>query len=113
MNKKTLEYYVQYFNKQKGKQYPCTNQICGIITDDRNKALDFMKDKEFIEKQERYDQIYWKLSNGERWQWRKWSAGCRGCRFYKVVIDKDINDDIFNFLVLPSLASCCCSMEII
>ena len=115
MDKEVLEHYVEYFNNQVGQKYPCSNQIvlCGIITDDRNKALEFMKDKEFTEIRERYDQIDWVLTNGERWQWRKWNESCRGYRFYKVAIDKNISDDIFNFLVKPCCGSYCCSMEII
>lgn len=116
MNREVLEYYAERFNKQEGRKYPCSNQIvlCRIITNDRNKALDFMKDKEFAERRERYNQIDWVLTNGERWQWRNWnSSNIRGYRFYKVVIDENISEEIFTSLVLPACASYCCSMEII
>ena len=68
MNQKVLEHYVDYFNKQVGQKYPCSNQIvlCGIITNNRDKALDFMKDKKIIEKREQQYQIDWVLDNGER-----------------------------------------------
>lgn len=115
MDRKILEHYVEYFNKQEGRKYPCSNQtvLCGIITGDRNKALDFMRNKEFAERRERYDQIDWVLTNGERWQWRKWNERCKGYRFYKVAIDENINDEIFEVLVRPCCGSYCCSMEII
>lgn len=115
MNREVLEHYVEYFNKQEGQKYPCSNQtvLCGIITYDRDKALNFMKDKEFSEIRERYDHIDWILTNGERWQWRKWSESCRGYRLYKVAIDENINDEVFDVLVKPCCGSYCCSMEII
>ena len=115
MDRKRLEQCADFYNKQTGRKYPCSNQIvlCGIITNNRDKALDFMKDKEFVEKRERYNQIDWVLTNGERWQWRKWNERCRGYRFYKVAIDENINDEIFEFLVKSCCGSYCCSMEII
>lgn len=114
MDLERLEYYSEYFNKQKGKKYPCSNQIvcCAIVTDDRDKAIDLMRDKKVIKKLERKDYVAWLLDNGEQWVWRKWNKNCRGYRFYKVIVDKNINDEVFDFL----LALCtiyCCSMEII
>lgn len=115
MNREKLEHYREYFNKQKGRKYPCSNQIvcCAIVTDDRNKAFNFMNGREVVKKLVRKDQAAWLLANGERWEWRKWNEHCRGHRFYKVAIDKDISDDIFDFLVLPCSGLYCCSMEII
>ena len=42
MDLKRLEHYREYFNKQKGRKYPCSNQIvrCAIVTNDRDKAVD-------------------------------------------------------------------------
>ena len=28
--------------------------------------------------------------------WRRWNENCKGYRFYKVAIDKNINDEIFD-----------------
>jgi hypothetical protein len=115
MNRDVLKYWAEYYNKQEGRKCPCSNQtvICGIITDDRNKALNFMKNKEFIRKQERPDQIIWTLPNGEMWKWRNWNETIRGYRFYKVAVDENVNDELFEFLILPLCSSYCCSMEII
>lgn len=115
MDRSVLEYWSEYYNKQEGRKYPYSNQIviCGIITDDRNKALNFMKDKEFIIKQELSHQITWVLPNGEVWKWRNWNDTMRGYRFYKIAIDENVNDELFKFLVLPLCSSYCCSMEII
>lgn len=110
-----LEHYAEHFNKQKGQKYPCSNQIvfCGIITKDRNKAIDFMKDKNVIDKKERRDEIVWFLDNGERWMWRNWNVNHRGYRFYKIAVDKVIDIDLFNLLVVPKCSLYCCSFEII
>jgi hypothetical protein len=115
VNREHLKYWAEYYNKQEGRKYPCSNQtvICGIITDDRDKALNFMKDKEFIRKHELLDQIVWVLPNGEIWKWRNWNETIRGYRFYKVAVDENVNDELFEFLILPLCSLYCCSMEII
>lgn len=115
MTHETLDYYAKYFNSQPGQKYPCSNQVvlCGIVTSDRNKAIDFMKDKDFLEKRERRNQIDWLLSNGERWIWRTWNEACKGYRFYKIVIDRNISNELFETLIHPCCGSYCCSMEII
>ena len=115
MNVRLLEEYKAYFDSQRGQKYPCSNQVvlCGIVTNDRNKAIDFMKDKVFMEKRERRNQIDWVLSNGERWTWRIWNEACKGYRFYKIVIDRNISDELFDILIHPCCGSYCCSMEII
>ena len=115
MDLKRLEYYREYFNKQKGRKYPCSNQIvrCAIVTNDRDKAIDLMRNKKVVKKLERKDYAVWLLDNREQWMWHRWNENCRGYRFYKVVVDKNINDEIFDLLVLPCGANYCCSMEII
>ena len=61
-----LERHREYYNKQEGRKYPCSNQIvrCGVFTSDRDKAIEFMKDKDIIEKRER------KFYNMVSQQWR-------------------------------------------
>ena len=112
---KYLEHYAGYFNKQKGQKYPCSNQIvlCGIVTKDKNKAIDFMKDKNIIDKRERRNEIIWFLDNGERWMWRNWNVDHRGYRFYKIAVDKVIDIDLFHLFVVPKCSLYCCSFEII
>lgn len=111
MNLERLEYYSEYFNKRKGR----SNQMipCAIITDDRNKAINLMKDKKIVKKIEREDYVAWLLDNGEQWIWQRWNKHFLGCRFYKIIVDKNITDEVFDLLVLPCAAGFCCSMEII
>ena len=110
-----LKKFKEYYDTQEGRKYPCSNQIvvCGIITDDRNLAIDFMKDKPVVETYLRKDGITWRLDNGEKWVWRHWNESCRGHRFYKVAIDKFIRREIFEYLVQPYCGLYCCSVEII
>ena len=105
----------EYYDKQEGRKYPCSNQvvICGIITEDRNLAIDFMKDKNIVKKRERKDEIIWELDNGEYWKWKHWRENCKGQRFHKVAIDKFIDEDLFHHVILPSCVIYCCSVEII
>lgn len=105
----------EYYDKQEGRKYPCSNQVvvCGIITEDRNLAIDFMKDKNIVKKRERKDEIIWELDNGEYWKWKHWSENCRGQRFYKVAIDRLTDENLLRYVILPSCANYCCSVEII
>lgn len=110
-----LEGYRESFSSQEGRKYPCSNQIvvCGIFTSDRDKAINFMKDKDIKEKRERRDEITWYLNNGERWVWKNWNESYRGYRFYKVAVDENVNPRIFEYLILPYTSFYCCSFEII
>ena len=110
-----LEDYKKHFDKQTGRKYPYSNQIvlCGIITADKNKAIDFMKDKNVVDKKERRDEIIWFLDNGEKWMWRNWNINHRGYRFYKIAVDKVIEMELFKLVVVPKCSSYCCSFEII
>lgn len=113
VDKKELEYYVEYFNRQEGRPYPISNQIvtCAIITNNRDKALSIMNKKGATIKRQTYNSIDWELNN-ERWIWRIWNNNTRGYRFYKVIVDKDIDEELFRYAVVYC-ASYCCSMEIV
>lgn len=114
MDKKILEHYVEYFSKQKGRPYPCSNQIvvCAVITKDRDKALSVMEEKGAVIKRQSYNGIEWELNN-ERWLWRVWNESCRGYRLYKVIIDENVDDNVFRCLISPLCDNYCCSFEII
>lgn len=114
MNREMLEQYAEYFNKQKGRPYPCSNQIvtCAVITKDRDKALSVMRGKDdAIMTRNNNDCIEWYLNN-ERWIWKKWNTDYRGYRFYKLIIDKDLDEKLLHWAIVYA-GSYCCSMEII
>ena len=105
----------EYYDKQEERRHPCSNQVvvCGIITEDKNLAVEFMKDKNVVKKLERKDEIIWELDNGEYWKWKHWSKNCIGQRFHKIAIDRFIDGDLLRYVILPSCANYCCSVEII
>lgn len=113
MDKKVLEQCAEHFNKQEGRPYPCSNQIviCGIITRDRNKAMSVMETKGAAIKKLGNNDIVWELNN-ERWYWKRWSETMRGCRFHKVIIDNNVDDELFLWTKI-CCATYCCSMEIV
>lgn len=113
MDREILEQYAEYFNRQKGRPYPCSNQIvvCGVITNDREKALSVMDGKCAIIESQCYNRIVWQLDN-EIWIWRDWNIGYRGYRFYKMLIDEDIDERMFYWAMAYGNLYCC-SMEII
>lgn len=113
MDREILENYVKYFNKQKGQKYPCSNQIvvCAVITKNKDKALSIMEDKGAIIKRHSRNHVEWELNN-ERWIWKNWNMNIRGYRFYKMLVDEDIDDDLFEYARVYS-GLYCCSIEII
>lgn len=113
MNREELEHYAEYFNKQKGSPYPCSNQIvvCGVMTRDINKALSVMESKGAIIKMRGNNNIVWELDN-EIWYWKRWNEMMRGHRFHKVIVDKDVDENLFRWTRI-FCASYCCSMEIV
>ena len=110
-----LKQFAEYYNNQEGRKYPCSNQIvrCGVVTDNREKAINYMKNKNVVCKRETRDQIEWILDNGERWMWRNWNDSVRGYRLYKVAIDRWTDKDVFNMIINPKCGLYCCSVEII
>lgn len=113
MNQEELEYYIKYFNNQKGSPYPCSNQtvICAVITQDKDKALAVMRDKDAIMTRNGNGCIEWRLNN-ERWIWKNWNTDYRGYRFYKLIIDKDIDERMFRWATAYA-GLYCCFMEVI
>ena len=113
MNLEVLKEYANYFNKQKGNPNPCSNQIvvCGVIIKDRQKALSIMEKKGAILISQGNDRIRWIL-NGYFWLWRNWNVGYRGYRFYKLIVEQDIDERMFDWIRAYG-GLYCCSMEII
>lgn len=102
----------EYFDKQDGRKFPCSNQIvvCAIITKDTDKAFSIMEKKGAIIKRRSRNHIEWELNN-ERWLWTNWNMNHRGYRFYKIIVDEDVDEDLFEYAISYS-GFYCCSMEI-
>ena len=113
MDIKVMEQYAEWFNNQKGTPYPCSNQIvvCGVITKDKNKALSIMEEKGAVLIGQGNNNIKWELGN-EIWVWKVWNETMRGHRFYKVIVDEDIDENLFRWTRF-CCALYCCSMEIV
>lgn len=99
MDIKELERYASYTNKQKGSPYPCSNQtvVCGVLIRDRDKALSIMEQKGATIMTQSYNRIRWML-NGEFWLWRDWNTNYRGYRFYKMIVENDIDERMFDWV---------------
>lgn len=110
-----LEKFKEDIEKQEGRKYPCSNQtvVCGIITDDKELAMEFMKNKTTVKPHiSRNDGIMWNLENGERWLWLPNWENRRGYRFYKIALDSLVTQELFNNFVRPCCNIYCCSVEI-
>ena len=113
MDLEVLEQYANYINRQKGNPNPCSNQtvVCGVIIKDRQKALSIMEQKGAILISQGNDLIRWIL-NGDFWLWKNWNVGYRGYRFYKLIVEQDIDERMFDWVRAYGNLYCC-SMEII
>lgn len=109
-----LKKFKEFYDNQEGRKFPCSNQYvrCGIITQDKEKAISFMANKNVVKKIVHKCFIEWTLDNNEIWIWSEWGKPVNGCRFYKVAVDVDIDKNIFDF-VRPCCANYCCSVELI
>lgn len=99
-----------HFNNQEGQNYPCSNQIvcCGFVGDN-DKWNNFVKqNRKNIIRLSRYE---FTLKNNEKWVRILSPEHTRGYRYYKIKVDKNIEDRILNQYILPYCGLYCCSFE--
>ena len=104
----------EYFNQQKGRHYPCSNQIvtCIYITNNIQEVYEYLNKNHIVPNRQGKNYIEWQ-ENNERWIWRPISESCRGFRFYKVKISNDYNNEkMLQYIILPCCDSYCCSWEV-
>lgn len=104
------EQIANYFNNQKGQNYPCSNQIvrCGFFGDN-NKWNNFVEqNRKNIIRLSRNEFI---LKNNEKWVRILSPENTRGYRYYKIKVDKNIEDRILNQYILPYCGLYCCDFE--
>lgn len=99
--------------KQKGQNYPCSNQIvtCGFVGTSSQWA-NFVSKSDYIYKVS--GRIA--LRNGE--SWRFFNIGydpnhIRGYRFYKLKVSKEIDRKFFFQYIMPCCALYCCEIDFI
>ena len=114
MQLEELKRFRDFYNNQEGQKHPCSNQVvrCAIVVPDKYKAESIMKEKGATKVRERWYRIEWELDN-ELWIWRKWSESARGFRFYKLILDKNVNDDLFLDVIRYCCVNYCCSVELV
>ncbi len=106
---KILAKFVEQVNNQQGRPYPYSNQIvvCAVITRDKEKALIEMDKRKAKIILNRKDEVIWNLNN-EKWIWKNWHIDAhRGYRFYKMLIDKNIDEELFLYVRIKSNLYCC------
>jgi hypothetical protein len=103
----------EYFSKQEGQNYPCSNQVvvCGFVSPYVNDWKKFVKklNKEIIWRTRQFEVV---LSNNERWVFINPNENyIRGYRFYKVLANKNIDKKIIDWAILPICSFYCKSFE--
>lgn len=93
-------------NKQKGQNYPCSNQTVvngffgrkflwdNFIKENKNNIIEYYKNSI-------------RLNNGEKWYYFKSSIRVRGYRFYKIKIDATLPKEIVMTEILPLCSFYC------
>lgn len=106
---------ISYFiNKQKGRNYPYSNQIviCGFFGTD-NAWKSFQKEKEEKKNvlQKSKEELF--LSNEEHWIFFPYQKNylCRGYRFYKIKVDERIDGKMFFENIYPYCTIYCKEIE--
>lgn len=72
-----------------------------IITKDRDKAIKFMKQKNATPIAIGKKYCEWRL-NEEIWVWKQYNQRERGIRFFQIVIDKDIDFEFLDWVMIAS-----------
>lgn len=110
-----LEYYKKFYEKQKGQEYPCSNQtvrkILYCLKEDE-KVLNYIKSLGGVYNKRSYDRSTFVLPNGEEYIILKPSNNTRGYRAYKTIIDDRLPIENIQCFVLPYCSFYCCSLEI-
>lgn len=100
-----------WINNQEGRRYPCSNQIvcCGFVTDDNEKWQNFIEqNKDSIEKLTKREIVF---DSRERWIKIPLNSSFRGYRYYKIKVDKNIDKNFLEQVILPCCANYCCELE--
>lgn len=104
-----------YFSKQKGQKYPCSNQcvLCGFFGTEEQWE-DFVESKK-NEIKNIYDKNRFFITNSERWRFfnidsTSWE-NYRGLRYYKLKVNKKIKMERFYRYILPYASLYCCELE--
>lgn len=98
-------------NKQEGRKYPCSNQnvVCGFFStyEDWNNFVNNNLDKIKIRQKDRVV-----FSNEERWYHFSYANySCRGYRFFKIKVSRNINREIFLNYIYPYCSLYCKEIE--
>ena len=111
LTEKEIERVTADISRQEGRKYPCSNQIvtCGFFSDD-GKWQDFVNENKYKLKYNRKDSIC--LADDEIWHhFSMTNYSCRGYRFYKIKVDRNINRWIFYENIYPYCSMYCKEIE--
>lgn len=99
-----------YFSKQEGQNYPCSNQtvLCGFCTSNFKEWEKFRdSQKDYIKKQK----FSITLKNGEKWNYINSYLDIKGYRLYKVLVDKTLDEKIINEKIVVACVHYCKSFK--
>ena len=118
-----IQYYTNSFSKRQGRKYPCSNQTvtCGIISNKSEEEINkIMINRGYFLYKMTYQKNEWLPKNQKCYPYERWIHfknlnldSCRGYRFYKIIIDKNIDRKLFQLIILPYCSLYCCEMTFI
>ena len=98
-------------SKQEGQNYPCSNQVvtCGFFAP-RKKWEEFCNENKHRTKHITKD--YMIFEDGERWHWFSINSyNCRGYRFYKIKVSRNVDRHVFMQNIYPYCSHYCKEIE--
>lgn len=85
--------------------------ICAVFTNNRQKAeekLEKIKNIKcnLVQQYKSKNGLEYVFEDGEIWRWVKINETQRSIRAFKAYIDKDVDENMLRYMVLPSCAHC-------
>ena len=113
MNEVYIQNTIKMINKQKGQQYPCSNQIVSkiiYVNKIDQKVENYLKSigAEWVYRQKTEGAV---ILNNEKWIVLSANQKNRGYRAYEAKIDKRIDDYAFSTFICGTLSSYCHKVE--
>lgn len=117
MTRELQEHIKERIAHQKGREYPCSNQVvCNMI---------ILRNSDHIEAFERaYPHFicyrrtkdvrgrrYFDPYTETKWQVITLSENTRGYRYYRAIIDSTIDDGLMHLIAMPQMSGYCCKVD--
>lgn len=117
IDKETQQRVKEWVSKQTGQSYPSSNQIVtkAIVLKNPSRIATFEQTHPnfvcYRRNKNGYDSRYIDSRTEELWRVVIANNNCRGVRYYKAIIDTEIDKEVFDTRIAPCLAHYTCEVN--